>query len=90
MENWKFKKEVGKQLGVEVPINKGYRERLMSRSASLFKIKKFKLVGSQQVLEIKRMWQETAGDEEVSDYQYVHLTLDFFGAQEQIEFSLST
>lgn len=89
MENWRFKKEVGKQLGMEVPINKGYRERLMSRSASLFKIKKFELVGSQQVLDIKRMWQETAGDG-VSDYQYVHLTLAFLEAQEQMEFSLNT
>lgn len=52
-ESWRFNNEVLKQLGKDVRINKGYK-RLMSRSATLFKVKQFKLVASQQVLENKR------------------------------------
>ena len=42
-------------------MNKAYMKRLMSRSAALFRVKKFKLGVSQQVLEVKRTWQEAGG-----------------------------
>lgn len=57
MGSWRFKKEVLKQLGWGCESIEATR-RPMSPSAALFKVQKFKLVVSQQVLEIKGTWQE--------------------------------
>lgn len=61
----------------------------MSKRVALFKIKKFKLVVSQQVLEIKRTWQEAEKMREFQITNSVDLTLAFLRAQKQVEVSMS-
>lgn len=61
----------------------------MSKRVALFKIKKFKLVVSQQVLEIKRTWQEAEKMREFQITNSVDLTLAFLRAQKQVKVSMS-
>ena len=57
------------------------RKKLVSRSAALLKVKTFKLVVSQQELEIKSTWQEAEAMREFWVTNNMHLTLAILTAQ---------